>query len=107
MSLKYNYQLRTRWGRQGGSNSDSESPVDDGERIHNQKLGHSRQPNSADFSVGGSNFGAPGSEYRPGQSANASIFQSRFHNSSTDQSHAIANATPSPQLSLAEFLQNE
>ena len=100
-----NINQYTRWGRRGGSNSDSESPVEE-VGLPNQQLGHSQQPNSADFSARGSNFGGSGSEYRSVQNS-GSIFQSRFHNSSTDQSHAAANSTPSPQLSLAEFLQNE
>ena len=98
----------SRWGRRGGSNSDSESPVDE-DGTHNQHSATSHQPNSSEYSSGvTSGFGGNGNEYRSsGQMSGSSIFQSRYPNSSSDINPPALNATPSPQLSLAEFLQNE
>ena len=99
---------KSRWGRRGGSNSDSESPVDE-EGTHAHPSAPSQQPNSSEYSSGVvSGFGGNGHEYRSsGQMSGSSIFQSRYPNSSNEISQAVANSTPSPQLSLAEFLQNE
>ena len=99
---------KSRWGRRGGSNSDSESPVDE-EGTHAHQSAPSQQPNSTEYSSGVvSGFGGNGHEYRSsGQMSGSSIFQNRYPNLSNEVSHAVANATPSPQLSLAEFLHTE
>ena len=107
----------TRWGRRGGSNSDSESPgVDDTAEGIQTQFGK-QQPISADYSTGGGGpsfaGGNGGGNYDNKHSASSHMFQSRFHTSAADQANqlhhgvSVTNSTPSPQLSLAEFLQNE